>query len=77
MVYDFTCNGCKALFLGQTCQHITARVAEHAKVDPSMGVKAIQMKNFGDTSKDMQKFVFDFLELMEFSNLHFILWLFF
>ena len=32
VVYELTCNGCNSIYVGQTCRHITTRVAEHAKV---------------------------------------------
>ena len=41
MVYDFTCNGCKSIYVGQKCRHITTMVAEHAMADSPMGVHAI------------------------------------
>ena len=31
--YELTCNGCKLIYVGHTCQPITTRVAEHAKLD--------------------------------------------
>ena len=31
LVYELTCNGCKSIYVGKTCRHITTRVAEHAK----------------------------------------------
>ena len=40
VVYELTCNGCKSIYVGQTCRHITTRVAEHAMVDSPMGVHA-------------------------------------
>ena len=42
VVYEVPCNGCKSLYVGQTCRHITTRVAEHAKADSPMGVHAIE-----------------------------------
>ena len=42
VVYELTCNGCKSFYLGQTCRHITKRVAEHAKADSLIGVHAIE-----------------------------------
>ena len=33
VVYELTCNGCKSIYGGQTCRHITTRVAEHAKAN--------------------------------------------
>ena len=27
VVYELTCNGCKSIYVGQTCRHITTRVA--------------------------------------------------
>ena len=33
VVYELTCNGCKSIYVGRTCRHITTRVAEHAKAD--------------------------------------------
>ena len=32
----------KSIYVGQTCRHITTRVAEHAKADSPMGVHAIE-----------------------------------
>ena len=40
--YEFTCNGCKSIYVGQKCRFITTRVAEHAKADSPMGVHAIE-----------------------------------
>ena len=42
MVYKLTCVACKPIYVGQTCRHITTRVAEHAKADSPMGVHAIE-----------------------------------
>ena len=42
VVYELTCNGCKSIYVGQTCRHITTRVAEHAKAHSLMGVHAIE-----------------------------------
>ena len=42
VVYELTCNGCKSIYVGQTCRHITTRVAEHAMADSPMGVHAIE-----------------------------------
>ena len=48
VVYELTCNGCKSIYVGQTCRHITTRDAEHAKADSPMGVHAIECN--GDKS---------------------------
>ena len=40
VVYELTCNGSKSIYVGQTCRHITTRIAEHAKADSPMGVHA-------------------------------------
>ena len=42
VVYELTCNGCKSIYVGQTCRHNNTRVAEHAKADSRMGVYAIE-----------------------------------
>ena len=42
LVYELTCSWCKSIYVGQTCRHITTRVAGHAKVDSPMGVHAIE-----------------------------------
>ena len=42
VVYELTCNGCKSIYVGQTCGHITTRVAEHAEADSTMGIHAIE-----------------------------------
>ena len=42
VVYELTCNGCKSIYVSQTCRHITTRVAEHAKADSPMGIQAIE-----------------------------------
>ena len=42
MVYELTCNGCNSIYVGQTCRHITTRVAEHAKADSPVGLHAIE-----------------------------------
>ena len=42
MVYELTCNGCKFIYAGQTCRHITTRVEELAKADTPMGIQAIE-----------------------------------
>ena len=42
VVYELTCNWCKSIYVGQTCRHITTRVAEQAKADSPMGVHAIK-----------------------------------
>ena len=42
MVNKLTCIGCQPIYVGQTCRHITTRVAERAKVDSPMGVHAIE-----------------------------------
>ena len=36
------CNGCKSIYVEQTCQHITTRVAEHANAASPMGIHAIE-----------------------------------
>ena len=41
VIYELICNGCKSIYVGQTCRHITTRVAEHAKVDSPMGIHVI------------------------------------
>ena len=42
VVYELTCNGCKPIYVGQTCRHITTGVAEHAKSDSPIGINAIE-----------------------------------
>ena len=42
MVFELTCNGYKSIYVGQTCRHITTKVAEHAKSDSPMGTNAIE-----------------------------------
>ena len=42
VVYELTCNGSKSIYVGQTCRHITTKVAEHAKADSPMGVHAFE-----------------------------------
>ena len=42
VVYEPTCNGCKSIYVGQTCRHITTRVAEHAMANAPMGVHEIE-----------------------------------
>ena len=42
MSYELTCNGCKSIYVQQTCRHITTDVAEHAKLDSPMGKHAIE-----------------------------------
>ena len=42
LVYELTCNERKSVNVGQTCRHITTRVAEHAKADSPMGTHAIE-----------------------------------
>ena len=42
VVYELTCNGCKSIYVGQTCRAITTRVAEQSKADSPMGVKATE-----------------------------------
>ena len=42
VVYELTCNGCKSIFVGQTCRNISTRVVEHATADSLMGVHAIE-----------------------------------
>ena len=42
MVYEINCNGCRSIYVGQTCRHITKGVAEHAKLDSPMGKLAIE-----------------------------------
>ena len=44
VVYNLTCNGCNFIYVGQTCQNFTTRVAEHAKADSPMGVHVIECK---------------------------------
>ena len=42
LVYELTCNGCKYIYVWQTCRHNTTRIAEHAKVDLPMGKHEIE-----------------------------------
>ena len=42
VVYELTCNGCKSIYVGQTCRHNTTKVAVHAKADSSMGIHATE-----------------------------------
>ena len=42
VVYELTCNGCKSIYRVQTCRHISTRVAEHVKLDSTMGIHAIE-----------------------------------
>ena len=42
VVSELICSGCKFIYVGQTCRHITTRVAEHARADSPMGVHAIE-----------------------------------
>ena len=42
VVYELTCNGCKSIYVGQTCRDITTRVAEQAKADSPKGLNAIE-----------------------------------
>ena len=42
MVYELTFYGCKSVYVGQTCRHITTRAAEHAKADSPMRKHAIE-----------------------------------
>ena len=42
VVYELNYNGCRSNCVGQTCRHITTRVAEHAKADSPMGIHTIE-----------------------------------
>ena len=42
VVYDLTGNGCKSIYVVQTCQNITTRVADYANPDSPMGINAIE-----------------------------------
>ena len=42
VVHEFTCNGCKFIYVGQTCRHNSTWVAEHAKADSPMEIHAIE-----------------------------------
>ena len=42
VVYEPTCNGCKSIYVGHTCRHVTTKVAEHAIADSPMGIYAIE-----------------------------------
>ena len=42
VIYELTCNECKSIYVGQTCQHITTWAAEHAKTDSPMGRQSIE-----------------------------------
>ena len=42
VVYELTCNGVKSIYVGQTCRHITTRVAKHARAYSPMRVHAIE-----------------------------------
>ena len=46
VVYELTCNGSKSIYVGQSCWHITTRVAEHAKADSPMGVHAMECNGY-------------------------------
>ena len=39
VVYQFTCQCCSALYVGQTRRHIHTRISEHMKVSPLTGKK--------------------------------------
>ena len=42
VVYELSCNGCKSIYVGQLCRHITTRVAERGKADSPKRVHAIE-----------------------------------
>ena len=42
VVCELTCKGCKSIYVGQTCRHITTRVAVHANADSPTGIHAIE-----------------------------------
>ena len=42
VVCELTCNGCKSIYVGQTCRHNNTKVAVHAKADSPMGIHAIE-----------------------------------
>ena len=42
VVYELTCNGCKSIYIGQTCRLFTTRVAEHAQADSPMEIHAMK-----------------------------------
>ena len=37
-VYETTCNGCKSIYVRQTCRHITTSLAERAKAGSQVGI---------------------------------------
>ena len=41
VVYQFTCQCCSALYVGQTRRHIHTRISEHMKVSPLTGKNAL------------------------------------
>ena len=42
VVYELICYGCKSIYVGQTCWHITTRVADNAGEESSMEILAIE-----------------------------------
>ena len=49
MVYELTCNESTSIYVGQTCQHITTRVAELANADSPVRIHGIK-SNGGKTA---------------------------
>ena len=42
VVCELNCNGCKSVYVGQTCRYITTRVGEQSKADSPTGIHAIE-----------------------------------
>ena len=38
VVYEISCSGCESTYVGQTCRHVTTRIAEHQKLDSPVGL---------------------------------------
>jgi hypothetical protein len=45
VVYQFTCQCCSALYVGQTRRHIQTRISEHMRVSPLTGKRTLYLNH--------------------------------
>ena len=55
LVYQYKCNGCDAIYIGETCRHLCKRIQEHNRRESDSNI-AQHKKNCSNSKVDVSNF---------------------
>ena len=67
VVYQFTCAGCKACYIGETKRHLNTRIEEHLGMDK----KSHKYSHLQENSQRQEKVNFDYFEIIDCASSYF------